>query len=391
MIEHLTNINKRSLVCAAFVLSLGMGLMVSVPAHDAFAVTAAEKKAEAEQAKEKLNELYEVAEQKSEAYNDAVVARDEAQAAHKKAEGKVEKAKKEIATETKKIEGYQKELGDRARSMYRSGGNNFLDVLLGSTSFDEFATSWNLLETLNENDAELVQETKASREKLESAKVELEEQAAEAKKQAAEASKQAAAAKSAKVAAASAADDAQETYTKLSKEAKDLLKKEKAAEAARAAAAAEQAKREQEEAKRAEQQEREQQAASSSSGSSNDGDDGDSSQASSSKPQSVSGSSVVSRAYAQLGKPYVWGATGMSSFDCSGLVGYCIKGTTGRWCTSGTCAGWTRVSNPRPGDICVRSGHVGVYIGNGMMIHAPHTGDVVKISPVPSNMWYVRY
>jgi len=104
----------------------------------------------------------------------------------------------------------------------------------------------------------------------------------------------------------------------------------------------------------------------------------------------VSGS-VVDRAYSKLGKPYVWGAVGPNSFDCSGLVGFCLTGRYERIWTSGSYCGWPRVSNPQPGDICVRSGHCGIYIGGGKMIHAPHTGDVVKIANVPSNMWYVRY
>lgn len=387
MIEHLQNFNKRSIACAACSLILCTGLALPVNIDSAYAVTAAEKQAEADKAKEKMNELYDVAEQKSEAYNDAVVARDEAKSAQKEAEGKVDKAKKEIASETKKIEGYQEQLGNRARSMYRSGGNDFIDVLLGSSSFEEFATSWSLLETLNENDAELVSETKEAREKLETAKKELDEQAAEAKKQSEEATKQAAAAKSAKSEAAAAASDAESSYKKLSKEAKKLLAEEKAEEERKAREAAAAAKAEQEAAARAEREA----AAAAANNSSGDSDSGSSSSSSSSKSQSVSGSTVVSRAYAQLGKSYVWGATGMSTFDCSGLVGYCLRGTTGRWMTSSTACGWTKVSNPQPGDVCVRSGHVGIYIGNGMMIHAPHTGDVVKISPVPSNMWYVRY
>ena len=389
MIEHLQNINKRSIACAACSLVLCTGLSLPVTFDSAYAVTAAEKQAEADQAKDKMNELYDVAEQKSEAYNDAVVARDEAQSAQQKAEEKVDEAKKEIASETKKIEGYQEQLGKRARSMYRSGGNDFIDVLLDSSSFEEFATSWSLLETLNENDAELVSETKEARTKLETAKKELDEQAAEAKKQSEEATKQAAAAKTAKTEAAAAASKAESSYKKLSKEAKKLLAEEKAEEERKAKEAAAAAKAEQEAAAKAE-REAAQNSSSNSSGNT-DSDSSSDSGSSSSKSQSVSGSTVVSRAYAQLGKSYVWGATGMSTFDCSGLVGYCLRGTTGRWMTSSTACGWTKVSNPKPGDVCVRSGHVGIYIGNGMMIHAPHTGDVVKISPVPSNMWYVRY
>ena len=98
----------------------------------------------------------------------------------------------------------------------------------------------------------------------------------------------------------------------------------------------------------------------------------------------------MSRAYSALGKPYVWGAAGPNSFDCSGLVSFCLTGRYSHTYSSSDFVGLTKVSNPQPGDICVRVGHVGVYIGGGQMIHAPHTGDVVKISAVPSNMWYVR-
>lgn len=44
-----------------------------------------------------------------------------------------------------------------------------------------------------------------------------------------------------------------------------------------------------------------------------------------------------------------------------------------------------------PGDVVCSEGHTGIYIGNGQMIHAPHTGDVVKIGPVQSSMNYFRY
>lgn len=117
---------------------------------------------------------------------------------------------------------------------------------------------------------------------------------------------------------------------------------------------------------------------------------GNSSSSSSSSSGSYVSGSTVSRAYSALGKPYVWGAAGPNSFDCSGLVSFCLTGRYSHTYSSSDFVGLTKVSNPQPGDICVRVGHVGVYIGGGQMIHAPHTGDVVKISAVPSNMWYVR-
>lgn len=104
----------------------------------------------------------------------------------------------------------------------------------------------------------------------------------------------------------------------------------------------------------------------------------------------ANGGSIVSRAYSQLGKPYVWGACGPNSFDCSGFVSYCLTGNYSRLGTTLTFMGWTRVSNPQPGDVVTTATHCGIYIGNGQMIHAPHTGDVVKVGPVQSGMIYVR-
>jgi cell wall-associated NlpC family hydrolase len=92
---------------------------------------------------------------------------------------------------------------------------------------------------------------------------------------------------------------------------------------------------------------------------------------------------------AQLGKPYVWGATGPNSYDCSGLTqaawkaaGVSIPRTTGEQVNFGT-----RITQDelRPGDLIFfysDASHVGMYIGNGEMIHAPHTGTVVKIAPM---------
>lgn len=104
----------------------------------------------------------------------------------------------------------------------------------------------------------------------------------------------------------------------------------------------------------------------------------------------ANGGTIVSRAYSQLGKPYEWGACGPNSFDCSGFVSYCLTGSYTRLGTTLTFMGWTRVSNPQPGDVVTTATHCGIYIGNGQMIHAPHTGDVVKVGPVQSGMIYVR-
>lgn len=104
---------------------------------------------------------------------------------------------------------------------------------------------------------------------------------------------------------------------------------------------------------------------------------------------------ILSEAYKHLGKPYVWGAKGPDSFDCSGFTSYVyrmaagieIGGTTYSQINSGIEVSY---SDLQPGDLVFpHSGHVGIYVGGGQMIHAPHTGDVVKVAPV-YKFWRAR-
>lgn len=369
---------------AAFAAILAVGL--SVPAASAFAAPSDDKQAEAQAALQKLNQYQSELDQASANY----------EAAHQEqidAQNRVDEAQKQIEEKTAQIEKDQQRLSDRARDMYRSGDTNFLDVILGASSFEQFATTWNMLETLNGNDAELVSETKTAREELQAAKQEAEEQAKVASDKAEEA-------KSVAEAADQKASEMQQTYNSLSAEAQELISQERAAQEAQqqaAAAAAEQNGTAGDDAAATITNSNRNNATSnnSSNNSSNNNkpskNNASSSATNNSKPQSVSGNSVVNRAYSQLGKPYKWGAFGPNSFDCSGLVSYCLTGSYSRLGTTGTFMGWTRVSNPQPGDICVNSHHCGIYIGGGQMIHAPQTGDVVKVSSVHSGMIYVRY
>lgn len=364
---------------AAFAAILAVGL--SVPAASAFAAPSDDKQAEAQAALQKLNQYQSELDQASANY----------EAAHQEqidAQNRVDEAQKQIEEKTAQIEKDQQRLSDRARDMYRSGDTNFLDVILGASSFEQFATTWNMLETLNGNDAELVSETKTAREDLQAAKQEAEEQAKVASDKAEEA-------KSVAEAADQKASEMQQTYNSLSAEAQELISQERAAQEAQqqaAAAAAEQnGTAGNDAAANITNNNRNNTTSSNSSSSNSNKNNASSSATNNSKPQSVSGNSVVNRAYSQLGKPYKWAAVGPNSFDCSGLVSYCLTGSYSRLGTTGTFMGWTRVSNPQPGDICVNSHHCGIYIGGGQMIHAPQTGDVVKISSVHSGMIYVRY
>ena len=110
-----------------------------------------------------------------------------------------------------------------------------------------------------------------------------------------------------------------------------------------------------------------------------------------SEPAYEGGSDTVSRAYACLGAPYVWGAVGPGGYDCSGLVSYCLTGVHERLGTTYTFMEWPAVSDPQPGDVCVNWGHTGIYIGNNQMIHAATYGVGVIVGPVQAGMIIVRY
>jgi cell wall-associated NlpC family hydrolase len=110
-------------------------------------------------------------------------------------------------------------------------------------------------------------------------------------------------------------------------------------------------------------------------------------------PSSGLGGQAVSIAMGYLGVPYVWGGASPSGFDCSGLVVY-VFGQLGRSLPHYTGDLWNEgvpVSQDQlePGDLVFFDGlgHVGIYIGGGQFVHAPHTGDVVKISSL-SDSWY---
>ena len=108
-----------------------------------------------------------------------------------------------------------------------------------------------------------------------------------------------------------------------------------------------------------------------------------------------SASEIVNCAREQMGKAYVWGAIGPNNFDCSGLVYYCYQNTFNMTIGRDTYAqvndsNFTTVSSLDElgaGGIilCDRGGnvhHVGIYSGEQTVIHAPHTGDVVKEVPM---------
>ncbi|SCG39784.1 C40 family peptidase [Micromonospora inositola] len=104
-------------------------------------------------------------------------------------------------------------------------------------------------------------------------------------------------------------------------------------------------------------------------------------------PITGSGGVAAKTACKQIGKPYVWAANGPDSFDCSGLTQYAWA-SAGVQLTHYTGAQWTAGvavsrANLRTGDLVffyADHHHMGMYVGNGLIVHAPHTGDVVRMA-----------
>lgn len=106
---------------------------------------------------------------------------------------------------------------------------------------------------------------------------------------------------------------------------------------------------------------------------------------------------AVAFAKAQIGKPYIWGATGPNGYDCSGLImqswkaaGVSIPRTTWRQIHAGNA---TTRPHLVPGDLVISygGGHVALYIGDGKVIHAPRSGSTVTVAPLPPASQVVGY
>lgn len=356
MSEQTFALSRRAFIGTAATFGAATVLTAANPL-DAYAVTAAEKKAQAEAALTKLKTMQTKLTDASTDYVNAEAEQLSAQSKMDEAQGRIDEANDQI-------EDLQEQLGTRARSMYRSGSSSFLDLLLGSTSFTAFTNNWGLLNNMNEDDAEMVEQTKTLR-------AEVQEQKEVYAQQEAVAAENVEKAAAAKREAEALVAEMQTTYNTLSAEAQELFNQEQAAAAAAAEAASS--------------------APSNSGNGGNRGNSGNnrggnssggntSSGSSSSAGQSYGGSGAVSRAMSQIGVPYVYGmGVPGQGWDCSHLVCYAL-GCSYR--TSGWFASLPNATNPQPGDPVWSPGHVALYIGNNQMIEAPQPGQSVCISRV---------
>lgn len=389
----MTTLNARLTRRAFLGGAAAFGAAAMVSPKNAFAdPTSADVQAQADEARQKLNSMREQLGAASANYNQAVQEHDEAVS-------KMDECQTKIDENNVQIDKLQDKLSKRARNMYRDGQTTFLDVILGSNSFDDFAKNWDTLTSLNEKDSEMVEQTKNLRADNEAQKQEYANQADIAQQKVEEA-------EAAQKQAEELVQQYQNEVDSLDSQVAELLAEEEAAaqKAAEEAAAAAAAQAE---------------AASSTNNASNDNgasnnasnnggglsnntsnNGGGSSNNTSNNGSGSSsgggsnnyGGSVVAAAQSQLGVPYVWGGTAWGSgLDCSGLTSGCWSRAAGIWIGRTTwdqiaSAQWTgSVSEAQAGDVYACGSHVAIATGGGGYIHAPQPGEVVCYS---SLSWY---
>lgn len=392
----MTTLNARLTRRAFLGGAAAFGAAAMVSPKNAFAdPTSADVQAQADEARQKLNSMREQLGVASANYNQAVQEHDEAVS-------KMDECQTKIDDNNAQIDKLQDKLSKRARNMYRDGQTTFLDVILGSNSFDDFAKNWDTLTSLNEKDSEMVEQTKNLRADNEAQKQEYANQADIAQQKAEEAD-------AAQKQAEELVQQYQNEVDSLDSQVAELLAEEEAAaqKAAEEAAAAAAAQAEAASASSNTSSSASNSSASSdsssdsaTSGSASDNGGGSSSGSSSSSSSSSSsgggsnnyGGSVVAAAQSQLGVPYVWGGTAWGSgLDCSGLTSGCWKRAAGIWIGRTTwdqiaSAQWTgSVSEAQAGDVYACGSHVAIATGGGGYIHAPQPGEVVCYS---SLSWY---
>ena len=377
MSQSIIDLSRRAFIGGA----AAIGATSLIIPEFAFAETAAEKQAEADAVRNQLVGLQADLETAGENYYAALDEQESAQRSMEEQQVKIDET-------TEEIEGLQDRLSTRARSMYRSGSTTFIDFLLGASSFAEFTQNWELLNQINANDADLVDQTKAAREQLQAAKDEFARQEQIAAQKAAEC-KQIHDEVQVKV------QNATDLMNSLDEEARALLEQEQAAAAA-AAAAQQQAEAEAAAAAGGNGGGSNDGGYSDNQGGGNDGGGGGNQGGGSSSGGSTivypsgggsagDNSAAYSYACSRIGCPYVWGAEGPDSFDCSGLVTWAYRqlGIELPHQSESQMARATRVvsvSEARPGDVLWRYGHVGIAGGYGgtPYVHAPTFGAYVR-------------
>jgi cell wall-associated NlpC family hydrolase len=299
------------------------------------AAQAAPAKQSIKSVKAKVDDLYSQAEQATQKY-------DGAKENQTKLQQQVDTLQNEVAREQAQLNQLQDQLGSLASAQYRSGGIDPTVQLMLSSNPDDYLSKASTLDQLSSQQAEALKEIAAKKRTLDQQKAE----------------------------AAGKLAELDNTRTALAKNKKDIQAKLASAQkllnsltASQKAALAQQESRANRSQIRV--------------------DLGNSSSA------SERAAAALAAAKSKLGSPYVYGASGPSSFDCSGLTswayaqaGVSIPRTSESQANAGT---HLSMSQLQPGDLVIFYSdyhHVGFYAGNGMVLHAPKPGAVVRYESI---------
>lgn len=286
----------------------------------------------------------------------------------------------EVDAMQSELDEAQDTLASRVSSDYKTGGVSFFDILFKSTSIEDFLSRATYAAKVAASDAASIQEVKTLKAELETKQAKQVELLAEKTAQQEEFENSASAYESY---VDSLSDELQQAIAEEQEAARKA-----AEEAARKAAEEEARKKAEEEAaiKAAEEAAAAANAKSSGISTTTDG-------AASGNITQDQRNQIVAAAWAKVGLPYLWGGTGPDAYDCSGFVQYCYasagitlprtsypQGQTG-----------TTTTNPQAGDIVCWGHHVGIYIGDGMMIDAGNYAVGISyraVSDVSGTPWY---
>jgi len=301
------------------------------------------KTKEAKELKEELDKLDEKLSIVTERYNEARYSLNKTKKEIKNSEATLAKANKDLVR-------YKQALNLRAEGIYKHGEINFIEVLCSTKSFEDFIAQLDLLKRIGQSDAELVEAVTVKKAEIETSKKELEAKKIKQEKLAEQL-------KTNKLEAEKEIKKRNTLYNQIKDEIAFLVNEETAGRA------------------RLVENTRNRRVVVS---------------------RGMPNGRVVDIAMRYLGRPYRWGAAGPNAFDCSGLVMYVYAQMGVRLPHSSraqySCGARISRNQLQPGDLVFFGRpihHVGIYVGGGNFIHAPHTGDVVSIDSLSSRGNYV--
>ncbi len=335
---------------------LGTLILFLTLASSAFASPVSSKKAQLRQVQARLQTVYHQVDVAVEKYNQATT-----QLAT--VTGQVKENERLLKVAEYNLDIANKQLSARAEDIYKTRDVGVVDVLFAASSFDDLVTQLDLMERLGNSDVDTVRSIADYRLEIKDRRVKLEADKKAATKLVAQAAEHKA-----------EVEGLQSKLERMTAGIKADIRRIQDQLAARAKAAAEAAAQQQ------------------SSGSSSGGGTGGGTFV---DPGGSGHSAVVGIAQRYLGVPYVYGGASPGGFDCSGLTMYCYA-QIGIGLSHGA-TDQQHASQPvplnalQPGDLVFfgsasYSYHVGIYVGGGSMIHAPHTGAVVSYGSI-SGAW----